>query len=264
MKPINLEMFSLENKVAVVTGSGDGIGKGIALEMAKAGADMVVAEWDQKKAEKAAQEIRDVGANALVVASDVTNSESVDELVQKTLDRYGKVDILVNNVGGVLGVSGGVPFLEISSDFWDKLIQINMKSSFLCTQKFAKAMMQQTSGGNIVNLSSLADRAPWMPVLIYGSAKAAISNFTVNTAVELGKHKIRVNAICPGTIETPLVAELYKDMPEVKEKRCATIPLGRLGSPEDIGKAAVFLASDAAGYMSGATLLVSGGLTSFL
>lgn len=264
MKPTNSDLFSLEGRVAIVTGAGDGIGRGIAIEMAKAGADVIVADLNPNKAEETVQRIEAIGVKTLNVIGDVTKPENVDALLKKAVEEFGTVDILVNNVGGILGVRGGVGFLDITEEFWTNIINLNLKSTFFCTQAFTKLMIDQKKGGNVINLSSLTDRAPWMPVIIYGSAKAGISNFTATVAVELGKHDIRVNAICPGSIETPLVAELFREMPEMKAVRTKAVPLNRLGRPADIGRVAVFLASDAASYITGATIVVSGGLTSFL
>lgn len=263
MKPTNLDLFSLEDRVSIVTGAGDGIGRGIAMEMAKAGADVIIAELDPDRAEEVAGEIKGIGAKTLTVLGNVTKKDDVDALLKKAVEEFGRVDILVNNVGGILGVRGGVSLLDTTESFWTDLINVNLKSAFLCTQAFGKLMIDQEKGGSIVNLSSLSDRTPWMPVPIYGSAKAGITNFTATAAVELGKHNIRVNAICPGTIETPLVAELFRDMPEMREIRLKAVPLNRLGRPEDIGRVAVFLASEAASYITGTTILVSGGMTSF-
>ena len=136
MKPTNLDLFSLEDRVAIVTGAGDGIGRGIALEMAKAGADVIVAELDPKKAEEAVEEIKAIGAKTLKVVGDVTKSDHVDALLKKVVKEFGTVDILVNNVGGILGVRGGVNFLDMTEEFWTNIINLNMKSTFLCTQAF--------------------------------------------------------------------------------------------------------------------------------
>ena len=255
------ELYGLKGKVAIVTGCGAGIGKGVALEMARAGAEVIVAEMDSDRAKTTVDEIKAIGNKALKVVVDVTKSADVAKMFEQTVKEFGTIDILVNNVGGVLGIKGPIPFLEIDENFWHKLMDANMKSTFLCTKAFARVMIDKKKPGSIVNISSIADRVPWTSALIYGAAKAGVSNFTVNTAVELGKYNIRVNAICPGRIETLLSAELYRNRPEVRKAQLKSIPLGRFGLPEDIGRTAVFLASEAAAYISGATIWVSGGLT---
>ncbi len=254
-------VYGLKDKVAIVTGGGAGIGKGIALEMAKAGAGVVIAEMNSERAETTVNEIKAMGNRAFTVVTDVTRSEQVNNMVQQTLQEFGTIDILVNNVGGILGVKGGMPFLEASEDFWDSIININLKGSFLCTKAFTKVIIDQKKKGSIVNISSLADRVPWPSVVGYGVAKSGVTSFTTTMAVELGKYNIRVNAVAPGRIQTPLSAELYRDMPEVRQAQLKSIPLGHFGTPEDVGRVVVFLASEAAGYVSGATIVISGGLT---
>jgi len=261
MASIDIGLYGLKDKVAIVTGGGYGIGKGIALEMAKAGADVVISEVDSERAESTVNELKALGVKALKVVADVTKTEQVDKTFEQTLKEFGTVDVLVNNVGGILGVSSVVPFLEMEESFWDDIMTVNIKGTFLCTRAFVKIIRDQKKKGSIVNISSIADRVPWMAVLHYGAAKAAVSNLTMNMAVEFGKYGIRVNAVCPGRIETALSAELYRDRQDVRKAQLNSIPLGRFGLPEDIGRPAVFLASDAAGYISGTTLVVSGGLT---
>ncbi len=258
---LDSKLYGLEGKTVIVTGSGVGIGKGIALEMAKAGANVVVTELDSSRADAAVGEIREVGSKVLKVLANVTESEQVDKVIQQTLQEFGTVDILVNNVGGILGVSGSVPFLEMSEKFWDGIIEVNLKGTFLCTKAFVKTLIDQKKKGSIINLSSLAAYVPWLPVVHYGGIKAAVINLTMTLAVELGQYNIRVNSIAPGRIETALTAELYRGREEVRKAQIKWIPLGRLGLPEDVGRVAVFLVSDAAGYVSGQTIGVGGGLT---
>jgi NAD(P)-dependent dehydrogenase (short-subunit alcohol dehydrogenase family) len=261
---ISERVYGLKNKVGIVTGGGSGIGKGIALEMAKFGASLVVADADPEAAESTVEEIRAMGTKALKVVADCTKSESVGKIIEKTLEEFRTIDILINNVGGALGVRGSVSFLEISEEFWDNIIDVNMKSTFLFTKAFTKVIINEKKQGSIINISSLADRVPWVEVPIYGAAKAGISNFTQNMAIVLGKYKIRVNAVCPGRIETKLSEALWENRLEERKAQVEAIPLGRFGTPEDVGRVVVFLVSDAASYVSGSTILVTGGLTQLL
>lgn len=261
MERSDLDVYTLRDKVVIVTGGGAGIGKGIATEMAKAGATIVITEINLERAKTAENEIKAISSNALSVVADVTRIDQVDSMVQEVLQEFGTIDVLVNNVGGLLGTIGNVPFFETSTNFWDNIVNLNLKGTFLCTKAVAKVMVDQKKKGSVVNISSICDRVPWTTVIPYGVAKAGVTNFTANMAVELGKYNIRVNAISPGRIQTPLSAELYRDKQDVRKAQLKSIPLGRFGTPDDIGRVAVFLASDAAGYVSGVTIVVSGGLT---
>ncbi len=257
-------VYGLKDKVGIVTGGGSGIGKGVALEMARFDASLVIADADPEEAESTVEEIKAMGNEALKVVGDCTKNEFVGKIMEKTLEKFKTVDILINNVGGALGVRGTLPFLEISEEFWDNIMTVNMKSTFLFTKAFTKLIVNEKKQGSIVNISSIADRVPWIEVPIYGAAKAGISNFTQNMATALGKYKIRVNAVCPGRIETKLSEALWGNRLEERKTQVKAIPLGRFGTPEDVGRVVVFLASDAASYVSGATVLVTGGLTQLL
>lgn len=253
-------VYGLEGKVAIVTGGSDGIGKGIALEMAKAGANIVIAARNPDRADAAADEIRAVGNKVLRVTADVQKSRQVDNVVKQTLQEFGTIDILVNNVGGMIGVTGDVPFMETSEDFFDGIININLKSTFICTKAVVKVMIEEEKKGSIINISSIVGLGACLTSPVYGAANAAIINLTMSLAAELGKYNIRVNSIAPSNVTTPLTDELYRGRMEARQIKLKFIPLGRFGLPEDIGKVAVFLASGAAGFVSGHTIVVGGGL----
>ena len=254
-----LSSFSLENRVAIVTGAGQGIGKGIALGMAQAGADIVVAELGAGNAEKTAAEIRALGRKALVVPTDVRLASQIDNMVSLALKQFGKIDILVNNVGGLLGISG--PLLDTKEEDWDKGIALNLKSVFLCCKAVGKVMVSQKKGV-IINIASFAGMGPYMPAPHYGVAKAGVINLSQTLAMELAPYRIRVNAIAPGTVATPLVDDVFRMQPELREKRLKAMLLGRLGRPEDIAAGAVYLASDAADWVTGEVFAIKGGLQS--
>jgi len=261
MQKVDMKLYGLEGKVAIVTGGGAGLGKGMALEMAKAGASVVIVEIDQERAESTVNEIKGFGARAISIVADVLKTDQVDRMVKGTLEEFGNIHVLVNNVGGVPGVRGGMPFLEMNEDFWDNIINVNLKGAFLCSKAVVKVMIEKGVKGSIINISSITGLYPWAGVLPYGVAKAGLINMTTTMAVDLGKHGIRVNAIAPGRMETPLTAELYRGMTELRQAQVRSIPMGRFGLPEDIGRAAVSLASDASSYISGQTLIVSGAAT---
>ncbi|MDO8491014.1 MAG: SDR family NAD(P)-dependent oxidoreductase [Dehalococcoidia bacterium] len=251
-----LSLFGLTNRVAIVTGAGRGIGKGIALGFAEAGADIVIAEIDPALAEETAGEIRAKGRKALVAPTDVRIASQVDHVVEQTLKEFGKIDILVNNAGGWTVFS---PVLGIEEQDWDRCIELNLKGAFLCCKAVGKVMVRQKRGA-IVNISSLAGFVPFTAAPHYGAAKAAVANLTQTLAMELAPHKVRVNAIAPGSVETDLTDKLYSTQPGLREYRIKTIPLGRLGRPQDIAAAALYLASDAADWVTGETLMVRGGM----
>ncbi|MFC1914434.1 SDR family NAD(P)-dependent oxidoreductase [Chloroflexota bacterium] len=251
-----LSKFSLEDRVAIVTGSGSGLGKGIALAFAQDGAHIVVAELDASKGKATAEEVRALGRKALPIATDVLDSEQVKVLVDKTVAEFGRIDILVNNVGGTPAKRAPVVFMP--EDVWDGILNLNLKGTFLCSRAVSRVMMDQGSG-NIINISSRAGLMPFPSQAPYGVAKAGIVNFTGSLALQLAPYHIRVNAIAPTMVATRNTGHhrYLGDMDERVQKR--GVPLGRVGRVEDIALAAIYLASDASDYVTGITIPVMGG-----
>lgn len=255
-----MNQFFIEGKVAIVTGAGQGIGKAIALTFAQAGAELVVVDIDSASANATAQEVYHMGREALALSADVCDTRQVDGVVRETLERFKRIDISVHNAGG------GYPtkaILEMSEEEWDKSVALNLKSAFLCCRTVGKVMTKQKRG-SIVNMSSMAGFGPYPLGANYAAAKAGVKNLTENLAVELGSYNVRVNALAPGPVETPTIAEYYKEHPDMKEQRLRAIPLRRIASPEDIANVALFLASDASAYVSGQTILINGALPTFV
>ena len=250
-------LFSLTDKVAIVTGAGRGIGKGIALGLAQAGADVVVAELLAAEAENTSAEIRALGRKSLAVPTDVRSGEQVSDMVKRTLDEFHRIDVLVNNVG-VFGRK--MPSLEASEDGWDSLMRANLKGAFLCSRVVGEVMIEQRQG-SIISISSLGGVIPTIGFIAYNAAKAGVINMTQSLAVEWGPHHVRVNAIAPGWIETEWNAPGFREDPFI-QGILKKVPLERAGRPGDIAAAAVYLASDAADYVTGLTLIVDGGLHS--
>lgn len=251
-------MFSLADKVAIVTGAGRGIGRGIALGLAQAGADIVVAELLAAEAENTAAEVRALGRKSLAVPTDVRSDEQVANMVKGTLDEFHRIDILVNNVG-VFGRK--TPSLKVTGEDWDSLLQANLKGAFLCCKAVAEEMMKQGKG-SIISISSLGGVVPPLGFTAYNAAKAGVINMTQSLAVEWGPHHIRVNCIAPGWIETPFNSPRGFLQAPFVSSALKRVPLQRAGKPEDIAGAAVYLASDAADYVTGMTIIVDGGLHS--
>lgn len=250
---MNLKQFSLTDRAAIVTGAGRGIGKAIALGLADAGANVIVAARTAADIENTASEIKGKGRKALPIPTDVRLSDQVNSLMDKTVKEFGKIDIMVNNAGGSFTIST----MEMSEGGWDAIIRENLKSTFLCSQAASKIMSSQNKGA-IINIASVAGLGAYVFNAAYGAAKAAIMNLTKTMAVDLAKHNIRVNAIAPGYISTPGMLQLFDtDSESVKQ-----IPLTRLGQPEDIASGVIYLASDASLYVTGETLVIDGGLTS--
>jgi 3-oxoacyl-[acyl-carrier protein] reductase len=255
-----LQQFSLNNKIAIVTGSGQGIGRAIARMFAEAGADLVIADIRMDTAEATATDIRSLQRKAFTIQVDVRDKNQVDEMVTKTIEKFGCIDILVNNAGfGHMTV----PLVEMNEEEWDKCVTLNLKSTFLCCKAVSRVMMRQKRG-TIINMASMAALGAYPMGANYSAAKAGIKNLTETLAVELGPYNIRVNALAPGVIETQLTAELYERRPELKIQRLKNIPLGRLGTPEDVANVALFLASDASSYISGETISIKGAMATFV
>jgi len=249
--------MDLKGKVAVITGSRRGIGREIAEAMAKAGANVVISDIDQTDCEKTAQEIKEkYGQDTLAVKTDVAKKEEVDNLIRKTVDKFGKIDILVNNAG----IAPFKPFIDLTEEDWDKVLDINLKGCFLCAQAAAKEMIKNKYG-KIINIASVAmgQMGIGFPNLAhYCASKGGIAGLTEELTLELTPQGINVNAIAPGVIETPMTKNLLTDE-TTKKGILARLPKGRLGQPEDIANAAVFLASDDADYICGAVLVIDGG-----
>jgi len=240
----------LEGKSAIVTGAGQGIGEGIARVLGREGAKIVVADLNLANAQKVANKINENGGQALAIECDVSQKSSVDQMIAETLAKFGKVDILVNNAG----IYPFKPFLEMTEDDWDKVIVINLKGSFLCSQAAAQKMSE---GSKIVIISSIAAFVGFPGLVHYCASKGGLDASIRAIALELSKKKININAIAPGAIETPGATSTD----EIKNQTIAKIPLARMGQPEDIANAVVFLASEKADYITGQTLIVDGGWT---
>jgi len=249
-----MNQFSLEGKVAIVTGSSRGIGRSIAEAFAAAGAAIGVNGRDIEAARAAANAIAATGAKSLAVAADVSNAADVERLIQTTVTTFGRLDILVNNAG----ISPYYkPAETMSETEWDDIMRVNLKGVFLCSQAASRAMIPQKSGC-IINMSSIGSKVALPRLVAYCSAKGAINELTRVLAAEWASYGIRVNAIAPGYILTDLTKGL-RENPNRLEAMLRRIPLGHLGTPANIVGAAIYLASDAASYVTGTILDVDGG-----
>lgn len=247
--------MTLDGKVAIVTGAGKagkGIGQACAMALANAGAKVVVASRTEANAETVAAEIRASGGEALALGVDVSDAAQVENMVSSALEAFGRVDILVNNAG----VTRDSLMMRMGEDAWDAVLDTNLKGAFLCTKAVTRPMMKQRSGA-IVNMTSIMGIAGNAGQANYAASKAGLIGLTKSAAKELASRGIRVNALAPGWIETAMTAELGDDF---KQQMLPRIPLARLGRPEDVANAVLFLCSDAAAYITGQTLTVDGGL----
>ena len=246
-----LDAFKLEDQVAIVTGAGAGIGRGIAELFAQAGASVVVSDLKEETARAVVEGIKAQGGKALAVACDVTNNQALENLVKSTLDTFGKITLLVNNAGG-----GGPKPFDMDMDTFIWAYKLNVFSVFHLCQLCAPHM-EAAGGGAILNISSMAGENKNKKMAAYGSSKAAESHLTRNIAFDLGAQGIRVNAIAPGAIKTDALATVLT--PDIEKTMLKHTPLSRLGQPSDIAYAALFLCSPAASWISGQVLTVSGG-----
>ena len=256
-------LCSLEGKVAIVTGAGRGVGQGIAIVMARAGADIVVAEINEETAKDTQRLVEEQGRKALVVPTDAMDEGSVDRMLEAALKAFDHVDVLVNNVGGVARPRM-VSISDMTLEEWDYTLRFNLTSQFLCSRALIRHWEGAGRPGNIVNIASLAAMVPYKTSVAYGAAKAGVINMTQTLGTVCGKSGIRVNGIAPGHVKTPITDALYKGREDVRAAQDRIIPLGRYGTPEEFGRVATFLASDASSYVTGQTLLVGGGMHYFL
>ena len=255
--------MKLQGKVAIVTGGGQGMGRAISLAYAREGASVLVADVNEAGANAVGEEIRGADGRAEAVKVDVREQVQVQAMVDTAVERFGGVDILVNNAG----VGKIIPFLETTEADWDWMFGINCKGLLFCSQAAARQMIAQGRGGKIVNMASQAGRRGEALVLAYCASKAAVINMTQSIALALAPHKINVNGIAPGIVDTPFWDEvdrqfaklLNMEIGEPKRTFIKSIPLGRIEQPEDITGAAVFLASSDSDYMTQQTLNVDGG-----
>ncbi len=249
-------MGKLEQRVAIVTGGGVGIGRNIALEFAKAGADVVVASRNLANLEKVAEEVRALGRRSLAVVTNVCVAEQVRNMAKRTAEEFGRIDILVNNAG----IFPSAMIVDMPEQDWDSVMAINLKGVFLCTQAVAKHMMEQKYG-KIINIASIGGLGPpRMGIAAYCTSKAGVIALTKSAALELAPYGISVNCIAPGSIETALYrrGKTPKQIEEWQES-ARTAPIGRIGSTQDIANLALFMASDDSSFMCGETVVMDGG-----
>ena len=250
------ESMRLKGKTALVTGAGSGIGRGIAEAFAREGASVAVNfRTNSEDAAALVASIRSDQGSAIAVQADVSSKESVRKLVDEVTSALGRIDILVNNAGTM----SSLPFLEISLSEFRRVFDTNVHGLFDLSQLVAKQMIAQGSGGAILNISSLVAERPFLNSAHYNASKAAVSALTQSMALELGPFAIRVNELCPASVETGMTRKALQD-PANLRMRLNTIPLGRVGKPEDLAGAAVFLCSQEASWITGAAIVTDGGL----
>lgn len=254
-------------RVVIVTGAGGGIGSEVAKSFSAEGAKVTVADSRADAAQRVVHEITSRGGAAIPEKLDVRSYAEIEKIVEKTLDSFGKIDILVN-CAGILTIS---PFDEITEDLWDSMLDVNAKGTFLCCKAFAKQLIRQGTGGKIVNTASVAGKIGVPFYTHYCASKFAVLGITKSLALELAKHRINVNAVCPGDVDTDMLAYEFRthaqirgiSPEEVRKEWAALAPLGRLALPQDVAGVILFLASNAADYMTGQALNVTGGRVTF-
>jgi 3-oxoacyl-[acyl-carrier protein] reductase len=244
--------MELKGKVALVTGAAQGIGKAVTLMLARQGADVIVADVNLEKAEETAREVQALGQQAMAVKLDVTRLQDVEATVETTLQKFGKIDILINNAG----IARDKLILRMTEEDWDAVLGVNLKGTFNCTKAVIKQMSKQRSG-KIVNIASVVGEMGNPGQANYAASKAGVIGFTKTIAREFAQRGINVNAIAPGYIQTPMTDSLPE---KAKEELKRMIPMERLGQPEDVAQAVLFLVSEASGYITGNVLKVNGGI----
>jgi NAD(P)-dependent dehydrogenase (short-subunit alcohol dehydrogenase family) len=250
--------MKLKDKVALITGAGRGLGRAMALAFAKEGAHVVISEIDMLAAEKVVDEVKALGRRSLGIKANVADKREVEEAVRTIMREFGKIDILVNNAGVV--VVG--PSQELEESNWDRIIDVDLKGVFLCSQVVAREMIRQR-GGNIVNIASTAGMMGLPERASYCSAKAGVIGLTRVLACEWARYNINVNAIAPGFCRTEMVRDSIRKGRFDEKAIVRKVPAGRMGEPEDIANAAVFLASEGSNYITGHTLVVDGGWSAY-
>ena len=248
--------MKLKDRVAIVTGSGSGIGRAIALAMVREGARVAVVDLNEVGAQETVKEIQKEGGQAHPYKADITKRAQIEAMVADVIKRWGTVHILVNNAGW----DKVEPFIKSTEETWDRVLAINLKGPIICTRAVLDEMIKN-GYGKIVSIASDAGRVGSTGEAVYSAAKGGIIAFTKTMARELARHRINVNCVCPGPTDTPLFATVTAENPKLAESLKRVIPFGRLGQPEDLAPAVIFFASDDAGFITGQTLSVSGGLT---
>ena len=255
--------MELDRQVAIVTGGGRGIGRATALELARMGASIVIAEVDKAGAERTAADIRALGRQASVVPTDVTSRKDLAAMAKRTLDEFSRIDILVNNAG----IYRAAASLDVTEEHWDAIMTVNAKAVFFATQAVLPAMIAQKRG-SIVSLASMAGKIGSRTNLPYNASKAAVISMTKSLALAHAADGIRVNCVCPGFVETDMWEKVSREQgallglspADFTKQRAATVPLGRMERPEDVANVIAFLASPRAEYMTGQAISVDGGL----
>ena len=246
------EKLKLKGKVALITGAAQGIGKSIALLLAQNGANIVVSDINLERAEETAREIESNGSKAMAVKVDVANLKEVEQMVEAILEKFGKIDILVNNAG----ITRDKLILRMTEEDWDAVLNVNLKGTFNCTKVVVRHMAKQRSG-KIVSIASVVGEMGNAGQANYSASKAGVIGLTKTIAREFAQRRINVNAIAPGYIETPMTEILPE---KVKEELKSLIPMERLGKPEDVAEAVLFLVSEESNYITGQVLNVNGGI----
>ncbi len=249
-------MKRLEGKVALVTGSSQGIGQGVAIRLAQEGARVIVNYHSHPEgAEDTLKAIEAAGSEGISVQADLGKLDEIDSLVQQSLAKYGQIDILVNNAG----LEKNAPFWEVQEKDYDLVLHVNLKGVFFTTQAFVKQLMARKAPGRIINMSSVHEELPFPHFASYSASKGGLKMLCRNLAIELAPYNISINNVAPGAIETPINTKLLNDKEKLAEL-LSNIPMRRLGKPADVSGAVVFLASDDADYITGTTIFVDGGL----